>query len=162
MQRDNKAGADLLLLIVSRRPCCVPSTQECCCLTSTAIAHTWKRHPPKQVEEDIRLHPSVHVRCSQFAVRKSLRRSTTDSVSSHLARSAPISINYKPQCRRQTVGGPPYNYEAPCLIKTRGLGAEPPAASRDRARTKPPEVKSFLALKSPTKAAKFAVLTVSG
>jgi len=46
--------------------------------------------------------------------------------------------------------------EAPCLIYNGSLGAEPSAGSRGR------EVESFLALECPTKAAKFAVLTVSG
>ena len=49
----------------------------------------------------------------------------------------------------------------------RGLGVEPPAGSRGRAPgqgvrgAKPPEAESFLTFGRPTKAAEFAVLTIT-
>jgi len=49
---------------------------------------------------------------------------------------------------------PQYIYKAPCLIYNGGLWAEPQRGPG----AEPPEVESFLALKCPMKAAKFAVL----
>jgi len=60
-----------------------------------------------------------------------------------------------------------YHYEAPCLIYNGVLAAKPPRVPgaeplvRVQGNETPPEVESFLAFKCPTKAAKFAVLTVS-